>query len=414
MKKILFLFLAVFIIQTTFVLAVPEIQMSESFKQGETMIIKVSGNFYESLSENKISFYTGHVVTSVPFSVRKLENGFYISAQLIDKNPGNYSIILEDVKYFEGNKIIEGDLSKNFSVTEEFADFSVDKGFVITGENFYIEIRNLGDKEIDVSYVYNENSGTSKLKVGETKKIGFNASSQGQSLISLSSENSKYEIPVYIFAVEEKEKTKNFRFEPFLLNVTMSTNSETETVIYVNNVGNLDIENVSLEISESLKPYVFILTGDIGSMVQNSKEMIVLKIVSPQSEKKVSGFIRAVENSQDEEILPVQSEITLNFLKDFSSVAEVKGSTTVSETCSNLNGSLCTGLQKCSGEIKYASDGVCCILPASCEEAKSGGSAGKIIGWVIMILIVILAFWFYLFKYKNIRTFEELVNFFRS
>ncbi|HLA23458.1 MAG TPA: hypothetical protein VJZ93_02900, partial [Candidatus Nanoarchaeia archaeon] len=67
MKKILFLFLAVFIIQTTFVLAVPEIQMSESFKQGETMIIKVSGNFYESLSENKISFYTGHVVTSVPF-----------------------------------------------------------------------------------------------------------------------------------------------------------------------------------------------------------------------------------------------------------------------------------------------------------------------------------------------------------
>ena len=285
---------------------------------------------------------------------------------------------------------------------------------MIAGEDFYIEVRNLGDKEIDVGYGYHENSGTSKLKVGETKKIGFNASSQGQSLISLSSENSKYEIPVYIFAVEEKEKTKNFRFEPFLLNVTMSTNSETETVIYVNNVGNLDIENVSLEISESLKPYVFILTGDIGSMVQNSKEMIVLKIVSPQSEKKVSGFIRAVENSQDEEILPVQSEITLNFLKDFSSVAEVKGSTTVSETCSNLNGSLCTGLQKCSGEIKYASDGVCCILPASCEEAKSGGSAGKIIGWVIMILIVILAFWFYLFKYKNIRTFEELVNFFRS
>src|SRR3989338_2929472 len=119
MNKVMASLLTIFLIP--FIVAVPEIQMSESFKQGETMIIKVSGNFYESLSENKISFYTGHVVTSVPFSVGKLENGFYISAQLIDKNPGNYSIILEDVKYFEGNKIIEGDLSKNFSVTEEFA-----------------------------------------------------------------------------------------------------------------------------------------------------------------------------------------------------------------------------------------------------------------------------------------------------
>ena len=121
MKKLSIFIFVLFFIQFAF--AVPEIDMDDEFKQGETLIAKVSGNFFKPLSSENIIFYKGHVRTSIPFSVEKINNLFYIYGQLLDKSPNNYSIVLENSKYFQGSQVIEEDITKNFTINENIADF---------------------------------------------------------------------------------------------------------------------------------------------------------------------------------------------------------------------------------------------------------------------------------------------------
>ena len=108
-------FFIVFLLLLFIPLAVAvEIGMNTEFNQGETLIAKISGNFYEAISIENVVFNRGHVRTSIIPFVAKINDDFYIYAQLLDKSPNNYSIVLENVKYIQGNKIIEGDISKNF------------------------------------------------------------------------------------------------------------------------------------------------------------------------------------------------------------------------------------------------------------------------------------------------------------
>ena len=72
-----------------------------------------SVDFFKAISEQDVVFYRGHVRTSIVPFVTKIDNDFYIYAQLFGKEPNNYSIVIEDAKYFEFSKIIEKDIVKN-------------------------------------------------------------------------------------------------------------------------------------------------------------------------------------------------------------------------------------------------------------------------------------------------------------
>ena len=105
MKKTLIIF---FTFLFLFPLAIAiEIDMKTDFNQGETLIAKISGNFYEPISREDIVFNRDHVRTSIIPFVAKIDNDFYIYAQLLYKSPNNYSIIIENARFIQGNKIIE-------------------------------------------------------------------------------------------------------------------------------------------------------------------------------------------------------------------------------------------------------------------------------------------------------------------
>ena len=216
MKKILIIFLALFLFP---IISAIEIDMKDNFDQGETLIAKISGNFYEAISEENVIFYRGRVRTSIIPFVSKINNEFYIYANLLDKSPNNYSIVIEDAKYYQGNQIIEEDITKNFIINENFADFSIDKGFVITKEDFFIKVKNLQDYKITINLgsvnydkeegffaslfsekKISENSNSITLNPGEVKKIYFKVEDfEELSLIELSTGNLDYEILVYVF-----------------------------------------------------------------------------------------------------------------------------------------------------------------------------------------------------------------------
>tara|TARA_Y100000310_G_scaffold343977_1_gene454326 strand:+ start:42 stop:1319 length:1278 start_codon:yes stop_codon:yes gene_type:complete len=398
-----------------------EIDVKTNFSQGETFVAKISGNFYEAISKENIVFKRGHVRTSIIPFVSEINNDFYIYAQLIDKEPNNYSVVIENVKYIQGNKIIEEDLEKNFSINEGFADFSVSPGFVEVDEDFFIEVKNLQDNEIIVNLnTLNESSNSEGfleslfggqetssgsqviLSPGETKKINFEIEDfQELSLIELSTENLKYEIIVYAFPEDEEEKEKNFRFEPSQFDISMSTNSDTLKIIYLRNIGGEKIEDISLRLSDSLIPYVNFSVDEIDELEENSSQRVTVFIYSDEEEQNVEGQITAVSNETYAYV-----SVFLNFLEDFIPVdSEGNEVEFIPETCSDLNGQICGDNQQCNGNINYTTDGVCCI--GACSEVQES-STGKIIGWTIIIVILLLLAWFYFRRYKGVSGISNL------
>lgn len=411
MKRLFFILVFLFLLP---VLSAVKIDMETEFSQGETLMAKVSGNFFEAISEEDISFFRGHVKTSIVPFVTKIDNDFYIYAQLFGKEPNNYSIVIEDAKYFEFSKIIEKDIVKNFSINENFADFSVDKGFIITNEDFSLNVKNLIDDKITINIEMNDSSfeispkeNLATLRVGETIKINFETEKNSISslnIIKLSTENQEYQIPVYFFSTLEKEIKEENRltFEQSVIELVMATNSEAEGVIYLKNTGDSVLENISLILSDSLIPYVSLSLYEIDELNENSSKKIYVYFFSDDEEREIEGQITAISGE-----LFAYTSVFLNFLPDYIPLDGEENKTRSFQSCDKLGGTICTENQECSGETTYATDGVCCL--ESCNEIQKS-STGKIIGWTIIFVIIIFLIMFYLKKYKNTKNVVDLLK----
>ena len=407
MKKIAALVLILFIVP---IISAVELDMKSEFKQGETFMARVSGNFLDLILEENIFFYREHVRTPMIFDVQEIEDEFYIYAQLLDKAENNYSIVIKNARYMDGGKISEQEIRGNFSIIPEQADFSISPGFVFTEDDFFIEVQNLQDYKISIqSKTSSEDSGFLNslfgsdgenlvdLKSGEIKKINFELGNITQSalkIIELSTENLKYEIPIYVF-VENKsgEELKSFRFEPSNLNISMATNSSSTRIIYLRNTGEQTLENISLSVSDSLSEYLSLSINEIETLEKNSSIKIEFSLSSDWDEKKIQGQITAKENGN----FYSYSSVFLNFIKDY--IPEDEEEPVTSDTCAELGGEICEDNEECDEEIN-AQDGVCCL--GNCEEIKKS-STGKIIGWIIIIGIIGFLVWFFKQRYKGVK-----------
>ena len=86
--------------------------MKTNFSQNEIFLAKISGDFSQPLTAQDITFYRRHMQTSIIPEIVEIDNDFYLYASLEGKIPDNYSInIKED--------------SKNFTITDGIADFSI-------------------------------------------------------------------------------------------------------------------------------------------------------------------------------------------------------------------------------------------------------------------------------------------------
>jgi len=409
MKKniCLALFSIFFLILIMQVISAVEFEMKSDLNRGETLMAKISGNFIESPSEENIFLYRGHVRVSLNPYVARINDDFYIYASLIGKNPDNYSLSVENVRYRVGGEISEENLVKNFSISYNLSDFSIDPGFIVTSSDFFIEVQNLQDSGITIQIeILNDsentlsvNENTITLKSGEIRRIYFgieNIKEPVFRIIELSTENLDYEIPVSI-SPEVMERGKNFRFEPSVLNVSMPTDANTTRVIYIYNIGDEPLENISISVSESgnLSSYVSLSTESIEELKENSNFGILIYINSTSEEKNIEGQI--VAKSEE---LYAYSALFLNFIKDFVPSEESLPELTISKTCNELGGKICGEGEKCDSDTEYAKDGVCCM--GSCKATEKS-QTGRIAGWLIIAIVAVLVIWFFLKKYKGAK-----------
>jgi len=197
-----------------------EFNMKQEFRQGEMLFANISGNFVKPVLEENIKFYRGHVRVPIEPHVTKLEDIYYIYA-ILPENNANYSIVIEDANYMQGIKLIKDDISKNFTISNKTISFSIDKGFVVTDDNFYLQVKNLLDSGISIKIKSETVYGSTKnfysdlfgemengeeyslaLKSGEIKKIELElAKIESGTLkkVILSSDDYDYEIFINIF-----------------------------------------------------------------------------------------------------------------------------------------------------------------------------------------------------------------------
>ena len=318
------------------------------------------------------------------------------------------------------------DIIKNFTITNETADFYVVPGFIKTEDDFFLELTNLRDNKVEVeisaeNYSDNEDdkdffdslfsAGTSEQKIelssgDEGKKVNFEFDSDINeskfTTINLSSENTSYSVPVYMEFKENKKTEEKgegkLTFEPQLVNVSLATNSNTTRIIYLQNTEDISVKNISLYVSESLEPYVSLSITKLDELDENSSTRIELYISSSEDEGNIEGQITAkYENESDD--LSAYFPVSLNFIKDYVPKYEENITIINEKTCSELNGTICNvTTESCSGESVYANDNKCCL--DECEAVEQS-STWEIIGWGLLVLVVLFVAWFLLKRYKR-------------
>jgi hypothetical protein len=373
-RTILFLFFLGFFLSLT---SAATIEMNSEFDQGSLLLAKISGNFIDYPSIENILLFEKDTLNRVPVqaTLLKLENDYYFSTNLPQESK-NYSLFIKKIKYHNGTEISEEDLRKDFTINPSLADFYVTSGVIKTSESFSINFQNLKNERKDISTKFLEIERIVSLSAGESKSITFeieNISISGINYLSLETEDTKYQIPVFILQKEPKREEplkKSFEFIPLSINATFSTNSSGVRIIYLNNTGEFILENISFRVSHSLKEIVSLSIKNLSELEKSSMVRIEMNFLNQTEEGYFEGQISAKEGD-DYSYLPINVE----FRKDYVPSEDEK-------------------IDPLDGTGYYTPP-----QPTQ-KDIEGGSSLGKTIGWIIVILVVLVAGWFFLKKYK--------------
>lgn len=401
-----FLFLILLLILSSFsMISAVEIQMRDSFKQGETLMAKISGNFLDPVLKENIQFYRGHVKVPMDFDITQINEEFYLYS-VLPETSNNYSLVVEDVRYKKGSQVLDDDFSKNFSITEETIDFSVSPGFIVTLGGFSLKVQNLQDTAITI----NVNSEKDLyLKSGDEEIINFETNENKTILkeVTLSSTNTQYNIPVYVIVNDTSLQLDDFDFLKSELNLTFIINTNRSIPIYIKNYGEKEIANISLSVSRELRPYVYLSQEEIIELESGKERRFDIYFMSDK-EIELEGSISAITEQK-----LVYLPINLNFIKGFipdNTTEEIPYMVETQDTCEDLEGNKCKETEYCvESAIINAVDGECCLT--ECKDLKDSGngnnggtsSTSKTIGWIIIIAIVLVIVWFFFKKYKKAK-----------
>jgi len=387
MKKLGLIILGLLIIST---ISAVEFNVKKEYSQGEAILTKISGSFQEPIKQENILLYRDHVRVAVNSQLSKIQEEYYLFVDLANKEPRNYSLVLQDVQYKIGAKVVRDNLTRNFTITNNFADFSINKGFITTEDDFSITVQNLKDSKINITYKFVEEK-TVNLYSGEINELKISikdAPDLTLKNLEISSDNTKYEIPVYVLDTSEAREPINFEFDSDFMNITLDLNNFTKRTLYLRNLGDETILKVKLSLSEELEKYITLSKTEILNLTKGFLYPVELTIFSGELPRTIKGEIFArSENIKDFVNISV---------KFFPGYVQTKEDLQASiKTCSDLGGVICSGI--CDGEETTSKEGACCL--GKCITPTS--SVWKTLGWTLLVIAVLFVGWIYFKKYKH-------------
>jgi hypothetical protein len=389
MKNLIILFS--FLILLFPAISAVEINMnSAEVLQGETVIVSISGNFLDAITEDNVYFYREHTRTSFDYDIARINDVYYIYFQTVNKAVNNYSINISGIRYMAGSQVSDAQISKAFSIINETSDFSVDPGFIIADEDFFIKIQNFQSSSITINldteiisgmqnetfgFMFNNEEVESSITLssGESKNLYFQIENISETTIGeivLDSGSTEYAVPFYVLVKDSP--------------VSNESNISNEEI---NETGSLN-ETISNE-SSSTEGNCSFFGSLFGTCDATDNE--------EEEEEEEIEENNSTENSSevDYEVVKVGNKTVA--IKD----GEILNESATSKTCSEIKGVVCSSGEVCQNTTVYAKDAKCCVSKCVVEEKSTSNS--KTIGWIIIAFIFIMILWFFVKKFRGMK-----------
>ncbi|MDP1729401.1 MAG: hypothetical protein Q8L27_04315 [archaeon] len=375
-----------------------DFQMSKnSYYPGETMQVEFPNVFIDNLKTNNVLIYAKDAVHASPAEsgVLKYNNRYHFYAR-VPTTPGDYELVIEGVKYWDGSVQSEEPIKQEFTIVSTNESYiSFNPGYVYTSSSFSIAVKAYNaDQEVNIELPEIDFQKTTTMGYGDSKLIYFKVPELNEKIES-NIKIGSYSIPVIILA---------------------SPSAPVPTTPTTPTEGDQSLEDLVVSDTDMINGSV--LSGvdyTYQIVIVNKKETVNdIKLTSSDSEIKVSPEF--ISSLYKEQII----NITVNTKSDFDGFVkfstdssamtipihlkitedkEEQGTniptTTEDKTCAKLGGIICAGEQKCTGSRRASIDsrsGNCC-LNGDCKVPSN--SSYWVIGVLLLILLGIGAWYIY-------------------
>jgi hypothetical protein len=361
--------------------------MGGDYRPGETAVVELSGNILEPIAFGNVMIKRNNVLMAQDYDVKKLGERYYIWFSS-PRDEGNYTLWIKNLKTTVNGVPSVTDFSQNFSVKGNFIDYSVSPGFMMTGNNFEINVKVYGDNDIPIAVDFPYQQQV-LLKPGDNI-IDFDVSSINGSKFS-TIHLGVYALPIYVMknlSIENPEIT----FSPLSISriILISEKLPVYNIISVRNLGKNTLNNVYFEYDNS--------SVSINSSKFNIRGNETLKF--NLSIIKGSDF-----NTQVNLIYGNYSfdfPIGVVFEKNNAS-----GNTSTGNNlyrCSELRGKICSASEVCSTSQEMSLDGPCCT--GECSIPGSGSSSYSWLGYLVVLIVLVVGG----YVYMNYRKAKGVTN----
>lgn len=372
-----------------------DIDVKENVKKGENFIIKVSGNFVRPLTTENVQFYRRHMDTSMgKFELKKIEGDYYFFLEIpLEKEADNYSVVLEGIEYWEGNKIVEKDVGKNFTILNETVPFSILPPLIVTNNSYNVTIQNLLPTRIEI------NLEKTIKTIEEIESSNETVESEGFLDI--------------LFGLFSKSESIN---ETNTTNVTIETvvtESTSSKKITLKSGEKITIEYPALEKKGFEKLELYYENEGYAVLVYSLEDHPKIVVNETEELNLTNESLMNETCSSLNLTICNETKICVGNVTYLMNETCCKGECVVKESvnttaqnCSSIGGKSCkVNEEKCEGNITYTKTEACCI--GECVSTKKSNT-GKIVGWTIIIIILLFLTWF--LKRKYLRAGPGKVN----
>lgn len=365
-----------------------DIQLSkETYSPGETLQAEIYGNFLDGLSLENIHFYRERNLPLL-YDVLKLKDKYLLYAVLPYKE-GNYTLVLEDVRYTTETGSDTTEITKQFQISStntSGAIFTINPGFVVARDDFFIQVKATENTEVSGTLAATSETQTKQLLQGVYKKLYFSigdVKNYTETTLTLAG----YTIPVFIFPSSNTSttfinnsvvlETDKFRFSPLEIYASVL---EDEAYTFTANLLNLQTVNLT-DIS---------LESDLAELTVNQSEIAFLEsgdehalslIFSSSEEGDFSGKVTATTANLSTDLI-INIEVTTN-----ESDVNIGSGTVNDLTCDEMGGAICISDETCQGTNEPSVDGFCCI--GTCQKEEPNGDDD--FGWFYGVLVIVVA-----------------------
>lgn len=357
--------------------------LEETYTQGETMLVEITGSILEPLGSSDVEFLRGHVqVGSFEYDLKRLGDRYFLYA-VTPFAPNNYTIVIHNVATFINGQNTRVDIVQNFTVTNETAPYTLKPGFIITDSSFDLSIILNRDVPEEITISEGTNRSLSLHPGNNNVRISLDLFAPGLHMISVGA----YSFPLYNI----RSQNATLIIEPRILEIlplrieerfVRSQNPKVVTFI-ITNRAERELEDFEFEYNKNR----YKLTPSSLRRL-NVNETVTFNVTVLGNESRVNESFSITVN---DETFDVPFDISLTD-EIPPSISRPSPGNATGYYCNEVNGNICLATQQCSGESVSTLDGNCCR--GTCVEAPKASSLawmGYLIGGIVLVIGAIIA-----------------------